>query len=81
MSWSSSGADAKSGDDVNAAGQAPGMDVSAGPGDSGVDGSASSGAGAEIGINPVQQMSLWNSWATSDPSQCDAEVRVGWYGA
>lgn len=36
---------------------------------------------AVIGIKPVQQMSLWNGWSTSDPSKCDVEVRVGLYGA
>lgn len=68
LSSFSSGEGAESGDaGVDVAGQAPGMDVS-----------ASSGTDAVMGIKPVQQMSLWNSWPTSDPIQCDAEVRVGW---
>jgi hypothetical protein len=63
----SSGENAESSDaDVDVTGEAIGTDVS-----------ASSGAGAAIGIKPVQQMSLWNSWPTSDPPQYDAEVRVG----
>ena len=48
--------------------------ASLGPGESST---STRAGGAGMGIKPVQQMSLWNSWPTSDPPQYDAGVRAG----